>query len=369
MRNTFLLAFVTVIPGGSGLIDSQFHHDVEFEAFSPNLGSDVFEVIPGLGEIELDKVLSRSSRTISYSLKSHPNLMIEYEVDCRYRAEDHLHPLYRNFVFQSLAAGLGIAPKVFFVSPPAEYWFDFKTEIPHPKMDFDLTNRQIDKCRVNKGQVRFTVMERVKFCLTTFHYWLHDAVDIGKNLISLVGKLHREGGMIHNAIEPKNVCFLDNEATTPVLVNYREAGSAEYESDRIIYKPNWFNNMKQSPWRIEGYAPGRRDDVYNAFFVVAQIMNVENAFVGFDIYRADQRHLELAQYKRSNKILQPERWADPFAIIPDRKVREEILGKFQSILSLIVSLDSVSSVIDYTAIHSKFVEAGELLAQSGNGHL
>ena len=89
----------------------------------------------------------------------------------------------------------------------------------------------------------------------------------------MLQRLH-ENGAIHGNIHSGNVCYSRGSDGELLFINFEYATTvtveddAERDEDELVGQPN----MNQSPWELRKLKSGRRDDVYRALFIVAELM-------------------------------------------------------------------------------------------------
>jgi hypothetical protein len=92
-------------------------------------------------------------------------------------------------------------------------------------------------------------------------------------------KLHVDAQLIHGQVHPGHVCLAPvagSMGSRPVLIDFERSFHVSRERDQTTGDQSFHPSL--SPWQMMGYYTTRRDDVFNALFVVADIMSERAAW-------------------------------------------------------------------------------------------
>ena len=105
-----------------------------------------------------------------------------------------------------------------------------------------------------------------------------DAILVGREIISLLRRLHEEVGIVHGDIHTPNIMIELNVPSKTFRLHLIDFGNSFTLSNTTlpetpIYSAGlWFHELF-SQWQIDGFAWGRRDDVIKAIQTIAHLMN------------------------------------------------------------------------------------------------
>lgn len=218
-----------------------------------------------------DMVSLTETSTIHY-VPEH-DVVLKFQMDCL-ELIYVIHPLLLDFWMIKHAEPFGLVPRTFFVSPAAHMQSG-----PSLKTEFRIDRLTRLACANMQANVRYGIMERVGDNLHSVMYKAPgkrvaflEAISIGREVIDMLRRLHEEAGIIHGDIHTGNICRSKNSKF--VFIDFaRSKFVSETLVDKIVREPLEYNDPLLSHWETEGYAAGRRDDVFRALFALAIIMN------------------------------------------------------------------------------------------------
>jgi hypothetical protein len=148
-----LLSHVDV--DASRKLRSQFVEDELHLDYEPKMDSHLYQPTP-LGNMSLTTVVYKGYKSVVFGVAERPVLVIKYEVQCM-DFDFELHPILRDGWYMKEASEGGLAPKVFFISPPS-----FLCEEKVGKCEyFRMSRASFSRCQTDNGIVRYSLMERV----------------------------------------------------------------------------------------------------------------------------------------------------------------------------------------------------------------
>ena len=258
----------------------QIESDAEHILSAPRLEySTEYAVLnAGIGRInELSPTtwIANSASSTIFDLDGFPGLVIKYQSNC-----DNLrriHPLLRDFWFLRRLEGLGIVPRVFFVSPP--------TKLAYPltrKTQTEMPDRERRICTAHPdSMVRYLVMAKAGRSVyriandikTPTRARLTLALNVVRQVVRALQLMHGRG-VIHGDIHHGNIVAMDDEETRFGIIDF---GLAKFVSENEGQDPKPDEYLARvhcllSPYALEGWRATYRDDVFNAVFMGALLI-------------------------------------------------------------------------------------------------
>ena len=329
----------------------------------PNLIVLDSEEVPGIGTLTLDKVIATERYSRVFAVKDRPDLAIKYQANC-YHLDRSMHPLVADYIFSNLASDSvpDIVMKPIYLSPPALIPIDNTM-----KTHFNLQIAEWEKCKNGRGTVRFMVMPRAMRCLNRVRLNLKVALQFAGFLVKSLARLHSDAGIMHGDVHAGNVCYL--ESGSFVFIDFGKAGFVEDELDHRNRSPSQAH-FAHSPWQMQGFRSARRDDVFKAIYSVADVLHESALSVhAYDLLESKKNWPKCHEWKMTSLF-----FIDPVPLDPSsassetpsalpavpREVREAI----SEALTMVRSLSTSESPIDYEGIAAKLSEASSLVEQS-----
>ena len=294
----------------------QIHTDEELDAYTPNFDlQNIHESVPQFGRIELEALAVISSNALVFTVRNNPAILVKYVHDCDGGFLPTIpHPLLTETWLQATAARQGLAPKVFFVSPPARLPSDFSVS---QKVSFQLSSDEYLECVFGQTTVRFAVIERLHGRSLQGLYrdgkigGFEDGIQIGKALIPRLQALHAQG-IVHGDLAIDRISLTrDNEGKIQLrFINFLSASVTDkFGIATTIPKTHSATNDARrhlkSPWELIGgpyHRSTRRDDLFRLIQIVAHIMSPRGT------YDEGQRHVLsmggkfLAEWKQTGPL-------------------------------------------------------------------
>jgi tRNA A-37 threonylcarbamoyl transferase component Bud32 len=216
---------------------------------------------------------------------------VKYTTDCYKRSRNprikpsrRYHPLVNEYELLVALNDSGLTPHVYTLSGPQTLSREPQQSV---KLSMEIMTRHGDRCRRLNSVIRYMVEEKVDDLLMTRISTLHDSgrktvgflkeiLGYGIGLIVLLEKLHSYG-IVHGDIHEHNVALRMNEADSqPVVIDFgygfffpEQLGDDE-ESQQTI---TTLNPVYLSPWHLEGYRIGRRDDVFRVAELLCNLIS------------------------------------------------------------------------------------------------
>ena len=325
------------------------------DIYTPDMTSD-YETVPGSGRLTLGELLAKGSLSLVFTVKERPDLVIKYQCHC---SAHPIHGLLIDYWLGVDASRLNLSAKPLFISPAAELWSGFG-----PKTHFAFTHEEMLECGTRMSLVRFMVMERVGQCLHEVSVpppssngsslSTHRAVIIGVEMVELLEKLHG-AGIVHGDIHGGNVCYSRAAVPRLVLIDFGLGKFTESETNAVRIPRLSYLHPALTPWQLEGSSRARRDDVYKALHLVAELIvgpSLENT--AERLAKRDPKGY-LAWKRDAGSMLNgtdPDR-VDALAHLPLQQ-RAQVRAEFAAALEDVLQLESVETPIDYTKIISHF---------------
>ena len=226
------------------------------------MAGEVLDVTPG-------NVIATTFGSRIFSLLMDAQLVIKYQMNCD-ELGGRIHPLLRDYWFLSALNGLGVAPKVFFVSPPTKF-----TLVLSEKTATLMDSKTRRACAADPSStVRYMLMDRVGAAVYGYkgHLSFLKVMQVLAKALGAIETIHQQG-IIHGDIHGGNVVVLDHELGTIGLIDFGKAFFAKQsqESDRVR-KPLSFVHHLLSPFELDGFRPSFRDDFYRTLLLVPTLM-------------------------------------------------------------------------------------------------
>ncbi len=133
------------------------------------------------------------------------------------------------------------------------------------------------------SSVRFAVMEQVGWSIhrlvhtaSNGRHPLSHALALGANMIESLKTIHNRG-VVHGDIHSGNICleYVD-KLTLNVKMFFIDFGRAFFDSNlkhTRIREAYSINDPLYSHWDLEGWMPGKRDDLFKVFLVISVMLN------------------------------------------------------------------------------------------------
>lgn len=229
------------------------------------------------GQITLGPLVSRQKFSVLYAIQGYPNLLIKYQVNCE--DFDSIHPLLRDYWFQKLLEGTGIATRVFTISPPATFSLERTS-----KTDFLLSGSSRLACAGNPhAEVRYMIVERAAVSLSRLSLPtdLASAFKITREVVRKLKVLHSHG-IVHGDIHAGNIVLSDIDSLDSVT--FIDFGRSFFLAEKIGKREKLRLGLSHvhilySPFELRGFRPSYRDDVFGAITALAFLLN------GMDWYK------------------------------------------------------------------------------------
>ena len=356
----------TLRPRFKSFVVKQLREDLQNRLFAPSLSGKMDNCEnTRVGRLCFaHRPLAVTETSTIQSVTGNDSIVVKYQMD-GIEADKMVHPLLIDFWFLKIVEPFGISPKPLAVSPPAAM-----VHVRSWKGNFGASKEDLAVSVSDSATIRYSVMERVGESLQNHmeahpdkRLSLRKSLLIGIEIIKLLRKLHEEVGIVHGDIHAGNVCFRSNANDTDlVLIDYGRAFFiADHEADESVRPSGSWNHALFTPWELDGFFPGRRDDVFRAMLVIATLING----AGFNTLLNNlESDLEAARaFKSSSNFF--------FSLTPSRNsLQDPRVGVSEAArveTALQWALENTRSVVstahrpNYEAIVSNFEEALSLL--------
>ena len=245
-----------------------------------------------LGVMRLEKQIHESADgKVFYASIGDNSYVVKYVNDCglRIRGEKQEHLLVTESLFLAKLNETGIAPRVYYLSPPSVLTgHPNKVEdllLPRHATEFLMDN--LEECLEVGTNIRFLVQERVGVSLPVYIFSSiltkepsgEENIRILKLLsksVDLLERLHKEG-IVHGDIHLGNIALANTNTDEGelVLLDFELARSMDIEADLNNKGKPWehLNLRLLSPWQLEGAIIGPRDDMYRLLVNAANLLS------------------------------------------------------------------------------------------------
>ena len=206
-----------------------------------------------------------------------------------------------EYSFQAALNDTGLAPKVYFLSPPAPIVRGFPM-----KARSGLMIKSTDHCIDLKSELRMTVMQIVGQSVDAYLKWFREQSGSGAayfravmhmtlKTLRLIESLHSHG-VVHGDIHGGNIVFRDGkpmqeydmETDELMLIDF---GMASFFPDQHLQSDHaptdtTLNVLMLTPWQLLDKRYGRRDDLYKILDYVAHVLSGDRLGDAFeDLHR------------------------------------------------------------------------------------
>lgn len=257
--------------------DTSFSSDLEFDdffdgpdnalPFAPEWGTGGEEV-PHIGFLTLGRSIATGPQSRIFRVLERDDLLIKYQMGTR---STRMHPLVNDYRFLRKAHSIGISPNAFFVSPGSKLPLQ-----PDRKTAFDLNPaNRASLIATRSTDVRYMVMEREGKSLEEVlaehkALELKQAIVLGMHLFHSLEKLHGIG-IIHGDLHLGNVCLSASNGQSLKLIDFGYSISATEEAEMVVRDSLTVVHPQLTPWELRGLKSARRDDIYKAFQIMAEL--------------------------------------------------------------------------------------------------
>ncbi len=254
-------------------LEKQRESDLMNKEFSPNVIEDAAPEYLGPDRTLLVLHVIASTAFGAIFSTNDPELVIKYEAHCRH-PEWEIHPLIRDFSIQAMLENTNVSPNVVYLSPSVALPISVTRKTSFTSLQEEDSRRNCIR-RPGSG-VRFMVMERMQTDMWTLGMIrsrpLYTVMKMLREMLVGIAKLHALG-IVHGDIHPGNVMLTRNGE-----VRFIDFADAFFESefqfkDDKSHTPFSYIHCFFSEWRLEGFRYSFRDDVFNAVFIAAFLLN------------------------------------------------------------------------------------------------
>ena len=223
------------------------------------------------------------------------SVIVKHANDCRSlldaAGDVGLHPLLVDAVYLSTLASTGLVPVPLYLSPA--------TMIPKvgslpERVTTKVIAQERDRCAREKTDTRFVVLEKMGVELGSYLRHLgktapwrvmaHRAVSLTIKVIYMLETIH-DLGIVHGDIHGKNILFrtpYDKVEDVPMeemalsFIDFEFAVFYPHEVGTQVEKTKLSRISRRmlSPWHLQGIRIGRRDDVYRALQLLADVLSM-----------------------------------------------------------------------------------------------
>ena len=337
------------------MLQRQLGEDMDMRGSTPLLEHDA-EMIVGVDEravkLELGHFLLRTDDTVVFEAKGFPGVVVKYQTDCHALEEgDLIHPLVRAAWYMEKLSRLNLAPVVYFVSPPT--WLNYPIT---PKTRFEMS-RQRRAELTGKCTVRYVVMDSAGESLSSYmrgiaekkgaFLSLPSAMWILKQVLQGLRRMH-ESGIVHGDIHAGTIALHDdgNETLSVKFTGFENAffASQTAGTPEAVAKPFEVAHALYSHWELLGYRKAFRDDVFNALWMAAYMMNGQ----GLDEHAESlEAARALMAFKRDAFWFEVPGQRSVFAATLTADVHEKVKRGLDHMLSLVRGMDDVDAMPPY----------------------
>ena len=254
-----------------------------------------------------------------------PMLVLKYTNDCSDRllaaraaggsaGDPPAHPLVKDATFLFTLRGTGLVVNVRHLSGPSRLvprTDDWETT---ERMMSELLVRQFDRCMALGTRVRFLVTDLAGPSVSQYIRWLDSrqpvranqvqylsaVVQITVQVVELLRDLHATG-VVHGDVHGGNILFKDSSSVVDmstsqlVLIDFEfalfypvEVGMDARRTDSTAHRVP----ALLSPWELQGFRTGRRDDVFRAIECAARLLSRGQLEGGLDAFSAGRVRME-----------------------------------------------------------------------------
>lgn len=262
--------------------------------------------------IELGEPLSEGALSTVHDLASHPDWVVKYQSNCDANL-NKVHPLITEFNFLKQLEGLGVTPRVIYLSRPAEL---VRPMFASPKTSFVNKPHFLKACRKRLDMhVRFMVLEKVYL---TFHdveqgiaekneyFPISFAIALMLASVEALETIHLED-IVHGDVHAGNLAVLDQTTHSVGLIDFGRAKSTAsdlyyLEGGERIAQPLVNVHVMNSPFEMDGFKSSFRDDIYRALEIGANQVSGGKLYTYMDSLTDSNNHQLLFEYKASGDL-------------------------------------------------------------------
>ena len=364
----------------SRILSGLIIRDRNLSASIPNRNATVFDNQRVANhQVKLAKTLSRATQSSLFlaQLNGKP-VVIKYQANCielgsessfiRRNYSPYIHPLLVETMFTMRAAKLGIAPNLYFLSPPTTL-----CESKKGICSFTMHNDWYTRCAKHPhASMRFVVSEFVHG-VSLYHYKirymssgipLEKALRIGEQLVALLERLHTEARVVHGDIHAGNIMIhetADGKNISLKLIDFGRATANQLRSELEIREPFWASHPLYSAWEILGFTPSARDDIARAVQTIARMVFSAE-------YETHEGLIEDISVEELVKWKLEVNFFDYPGFDPLEKViglndilKTEFRSHLQRVVELVQSMKQVNSIPPYAEIRSALMAARQIV--------
>jgi serine/threonine protein kinase len=362
-------------PITADLLTKRILVDENLDEYTPVFGDSLNERVPDFGIVELDELVYSSYNSVVFTVKNNYRLLVKYMHNCHNGGATAIpHPLLSQSWIQAEVATWGLAPQVFFVSPPV-----VMPTVLHssPKTRFQMNPLQHLDCFLSDTTVRFAIIERISgrslrsLNLEGHLGGIESASEFGILLVNAIAQVHAEN-IVHGDIAIDRIAIVNNFTE----FNFINFGSAS-RTDQFGFAFNRIRSLQdreylKSPWELTGNGKyTKRDDLFRIMQVVARIMNPFTYLINQQRMILNGESGRLLAWKSDGNIFVPPSVTaglnggpDPVMMLPiSPERRESIRSKLYFVQFFVRACDPQPSVHVYESLVVLFTQILDIIRE------
>jgi tRNA A-37 threonylcarbamoyl transferase component Bud32 len=267
---------------------------------------------------EYGRIFLATIRTANILENQLEGVVVKYVTDCHLRMKDEdlsvdRHPLVREWKFLSILNGTTITPNVYYLSPPAVLR---SRAFGTSRFMGAYLRDNMDQCMRLGTHLRYMVQEKIpgrsfhkyvkKFVHRHDSSFTKDLLILFQPMLRLLKALHTKG-IVHGDMHGGNVMLTElpdyRSRITFIDFEHAEFMAEGFEKPPTGHPADDLNVEYLSPWQLQGFRKGPRDDIYRAVEMLARALSRNRFGAGLRDHLSKNRELVVGQSKAIRRAM------------------------------------------------------------------
>lgn len=246
-----------------------------------------------LDEVEKDALISAEESELLYSVRSRPDLVLQYILDEGWEFDGiyNIHSGNMMFFYNQIAASLGVAPRILskglialndaLAGQDDGHSMESDVQVVRAHFPFTMVDDELQNAIADDWTIVPLLSERTGPCLDKLKEArgsipLSEALEIGIQLIGILEKLHTVGHLLHGNLDPSKICQSFGDSSKFVLTHFRDSLVVDPNSGEEVKFNGWdydhgfpIKYRFSSLWELfHGNPYGPRDDLHRLIAII-----------------------------------------------------------------------------------------------------